>query len=135
MALLQKSITEILFNMKKELLTYIVIGVGSVVTDYLSYLIFMMFIPTVYAKTLSYVVGMIFGFFCNRTFTFKSNNTITRDALYFFFVYMVSLLCNVAINEFILFVYPQYLTFAFVCATGVSIVTNYLGQKFLVYRK
>jgi putative flippase GtrA len=99
------------------------------------YVLLTSFIPVEYAKTISYVAGMIFGFFCNRFFTFRSTTAMTRDALYFLGLYVTSLGFNVAINSVVLFVLPQYVTFAFMCATSVSIVTNYLGQKFFIYKK
>lgn len=121
--------------MKKELTTYILIGVASVFVDYISYLGFVSFFSTSLAKTFSYIAGMVVGFVCNRYFTFKSTNRVHRDAFFFVIVYVGSLLLNVTINEAVLFLSPSSITIAFMTATGTSVVTNYLGQKFWVYRK
>lgn len=121
--------------MKKELITYIIIGIASVSVDYISYLGFVSFLPTSFAKTFSYIAGMVVGFVCNRYFTFKSTNKVHRDAFFFVIVYVGSLLLNVVINEAVLFLSPSSMTIAFMLATGTSIITNYLGQKFWVYRK
>ena len=121
--------------MKKEVAMYIIIGVLSVATDYGSYLFLANILPTEYAKTISYVCGMVVGFLCNRTFTFKSNNKVHHDALRFTVLYMGSLLLNVLTNELLLYIFPSFVTIAFLVATSLSVIANYVGQKFWVYTK
>jgi putative flippase GtrA len=121
--------------MKKELSIYIIIGIGSVIIDYCVYMVLSQFVPVVYAKTISYIMGMCFGFFCNRAITFKSNNSLAKDAIGFLFVYTISLFLNVIVNSVTLIIFPEQKIIAFLIATVVSVITNYLGQKFFVYKK
>jgi putative flippase GtrA len=121
--------------MKKELGVYIVVGIGSVIIDYCVYMILSLFVSVIHAKMISYIVGMGFGFFCNRAITFKSNNSLAKDAIGFLFVYTASLFLNVIVNSVTLIIIPEQKIIAFLVATTVSIITNYLGQKFFVYKK
>lgn len=121
--------------MKKELLKYLVTGILAVGTDYVSYMILLQFLSHSPAKAISYVCGMIVAFILNRFWTFQSTNKAHHDAIKFTVVYMSSLLLNVLTNKLALLILPSFVTFCFLVATGVSVVTNYIGQKFWVYRK
>ena len=121
--------------MKRESITYILTGLCAVGTDYGTYMLMRMFIPVAAAKAISYILGMFVAFVLNRTFTFKSTSKAHVDLIRFVIVYMCSLLLNVSTNHVALFLFPTYVTASFAVATSVSIVTNYLGQKFWVFTK
>lgn len=119
--------------MKKELSMYLVVGVCAVFTDYGTYMLLRDSISTSSAKTISYIAGMLVAFVLNRSWTFKSTKKAHVDFIKFTILYITSLGLNVATNHIMLFVFPVYVTFAFLVATGVSVVTNYVGQKFWVF--
>lgn len=121
--------------MKKEFLKYLVTGVLAVGTDYVSYILLLHVFSHSPAKAISYICGMAVAFILNRHWTFQSTNKAHHDAFKFTVVYMSSLILNVATNKLALFILPAFVTFCFLVATGVSVVTNYIGQKFWVYKK
>jgi putative flippase GtrA len=119
--------------MKKELLRYLVTGVLAVGTDYVSYLLLLHIFTHSPAKAISYVCGMIVAFVLNRYWTFESTNKAHKDAVKFTILYMTSLATNVLINKVALMIFPEYVSFAFLVATGTTVVMNYVGQKFFVF--
>jgi putative flippase GtrA len=121
--------------MKQELIKYLCAGLLAVGTDYVSYMLLLQVLSHSPAKAISYVCGMAVAFFVNRLWTFKSTNKAHHDAVKFTIVYMSSFVLNVVTNKIALLVLPSFITFCFLVATGVSVVTNYLGQKFWVYKK
>jgi putative flippase GtrA len=118
---------------KKEGFKYLVVGVLSVLTDFLTYTLFLFVIDHSPAKALSYIMGMCTAFFLNRYWTFQSKNKVHSDGVKFIILYTTTLLVNVCINTTILTVLPGFIILAFIVATGTSIVLNYLGQKFFVF--
>lgn len=118
---------------KKETSRYIVVGVLSVLTDFISYTLFLLVLDHSVAKALSYIMGMCTAFFLNRFWTFQSKNKAHTDAIKFIGVYTSTLCINVLVNKVTLMILPEFVTFAFLVATGVSIVLNYIGQKFFVF--
>jgi putative flippase GtrA len=113
--------------MKKELTKYIIVGISAVATDFVTYRLLLLVVTLSVAKTLSYILGMIVAF--------KSERNVQKDMVKFVSVYMLSLFLNVSINHSILYLFPFAITFAFIIATGVSVITNYIGQKYWVFKK
>ena len=121
--------------MKKELIKYIITGASTVLTDFISYKLLSLVVAISIAKACSYILGMAVAFTLNRSWTFKSTQKINKDIINFIVLYTGSLFLNVFTNHAILIFFPHAITAAFIVATGVSIVTNYLGQKFWVFKK
>lgn len=120
---------------KKELTKYLVAGVGAVLTDFITYRLLSFFVPIFVAKSISYILGMFVSFYVNRTWTFESQKKIHHDLPKFVSLYLFSLFLNVTTNHLVLYVFSSAITFAFLVATGVSVVTNYVGQKYWVFKK
>ena len=120
--------------MKQELLKYLVTGVLAVGTDYVSYTLLLHILTHSEAKAISYICGTGVAFFLNRVWTFKSSNKAHQDAVKFTVLYASSLVVNVLLNKTVLFIFPTYISIAFIIATGTTIVMNYVGQKFFVFK-
>lgn len=118
----------------KELLKYVIAGVFAVGTDYGVYRILLLLaLSHSPAKAVSYVCGMVVAFVLNRYWTFKSKNEIHTDTFKFILLYTGSLVANVITNKGVLLIFPTYIGGAFIIATGLSIVINYVGQKYWVF--
>jgi putative flippase GtrA len=121
--------------LKKELTRYLIVGVSAVLTDFITYRLLSLFLLISVAKTISYILGMIVSFYVNRSWTFNSQGEMRKDFSKFVVLYLGSLFLNVLSNHLTLFLFPYAITFAFLVATGVSVITNYVGQKYWVFRK
>ena len=85
------------------------------------------------------MLGTLNSYIFNRTITFQSDIRHDLGALKHYFVYGISLLCNVSINYLI---YSHLVNntgnayqIAFLAATIVSIVINFVGLKYFVFKK
>ena len=120
---------------KKEILKFLVGGGTGVIVDFLTYKIFMILgIERTIAKTLSFICGSIVGFIINKYWTFKSPKFQIREILKYAALYLVTAFINSQINKYTLLLFGSEM-FAFLCATGVSTVLNFLGQKFLIFTR
>ena len=119
---------------KQEVLKFLVGGGTAVLVDFLTYKLFMLIgMERTIAKTLSFICGSIVGFIINKYWTFKSSKFQINEILKYSILYIVTAFINSQVNKYTLMLFNSEL-FAFLCATGVSTILNFLGQKFLIFR-
>ncbi len=118
----------------KEILKFLVGGGSAVVVDALFYAILKAYIDFSVAKAISYILGAFVGFIINKLWTFESKKFKVSEIYKYIILYACSALVNTRVNKFVIWIIPSTV-FAFLCATGTSTVMNFLGQKFLVFRK
>ena len=128
------------FKQNREIIVFFIIGTLTVLIDYFFYNLFyfVLNISISLSKGLSFVLGAIFSYYGNNTWTF-SNNVISRfNVLSFIVLYLTSLLINVYINNQLLSSFPHVFMiyeFAFLFSTLVSAMVNYFGMKYYVFNK
>lgn len=119
---------------KQEILKFLVGGGIAVIVDFFTYKIFMMLgLERTIAKTLSFICGSIVGFIINKYWTFKSPKFQIKEILKYTVLYILTAFINSQVNKYTLLLFGNEM-FAFLCATGVSTILNFLGQKFLIFR-
>lgn len=132
MAILQSYIKKFDF---KELFRFLIGGGCAVITDCAVYYMLLCYgIGTAESKLSGFVTGSLVGFTINRIWTFKSHGAVPLQLIKYTLLYICSAFFNTVTNE-ITIKYISVIWFAFLLATGVSTVINYLGQKYFVFRK
>ena len=120
---------------KKEILKFLVGGGTAVIIDFLVYKILMIVgIERTIAKTISFICGSIVGFIINKYWTFKSPKFQIKEILKYTILYIITAFINSQVNKYTLLLFGSEI-FAFLCATGVSTILNFLGQKFLIFTR
>lgn len=117
-----------------EVLKFLVGGGSAVVVDALVYAVLKTYIDIAAAKSISYILGAVVGFIINKRWTFQSKNFKISEVIKYIILYICSALANTGVNQIVLTVIPSTV-FAFFCATGTSTIINFLGQKFIVFKK
>ena len=118
----------------KEIFRFLIGGGSAVLVDAVVYTVLRQRMDLSIAKAISYVAGAIVGFIINKLWTFESKEFKIAEVIKYIVLYAFSALANTLTNKFVLFIIPVT-AFAFLCATGVSTIINFLGQKFLVFKK
>ena len=120
---------------KKELMRFLIGGGSAVAADYILYMLFIHAgMEMSVSKAVSYVFGAVVGFVINKLWTFESKGFSKMEIKRYILLYAVSACVNAGVNRLVIFVLKMQLL-AFLCATGVSTVLNFLGQKFFVFVK
>lgn len=122
-------------KLQKELLSYIIVGVFAVLIDFLFYKIFsdIFLIDISISKRLSFILGSIWSFIFNKFVTFQSFERKLSQVFLFVIVYFISFISNSLCHDFLLnFMSGNN---PFYISTVLSIIINYLGQKFVVFKK
>jgi putative flippase GtrA len=119
---------------------FLVIGVLSVLCDLATYgLLLKLEILVPIAKGVSYVTGMVFGFYGNKFWTFESPQKSIAEPITYLLLYAVTLGVNVGINSFLLGQLSDPIGptlakgFAFLVATGTTTILNFLGMRLLTF--
>ena len=86
-----------------------------------------------WSKRVSFAVGALWAFIANKLFTFQSAGFVVREPLLFSLVYLAGWFLNSVTHDFVFSVTPST-PLAFLVATGLSTITNFLGQKWIVFR-
>lgn len=122
---------------KKEFSIFLVVGVTTVLVDFLTYRTLLTTgLGFDLCKSISFLVGTIFAYFANRKWTFGHKAHANGSAFRFIILYGLTLGLNVLVNTTflnILYDFSMKITIAFIVATGVSAMTNFIGMKYFVF--
>lgn len=120
-------------KIKKELKRFLVAGFSAVGTDLITYYILLNFLSHDFAKAISFLLGTIVAFVINKYWTFEKHEKSYKEIWQFGVLYATTLGVNVITNRFVLDA-TEVVFLAFLVATGVSTILNFIGQKFWVFR-
>ena len=120
-------------KIKKELKRFLVAGLSAVGTDLVTYYILLNFLPHDISKAVSFLLGTVVAFVINKYWTFEKHEKSYKEIAKFGILYSLTLGANVMTNKMIL-EYTSLIFLAFLVATGVSTVLNFIGQKWWVFR-
>lgn len=119
----------------KELISYVVVG-GC--TTIINFIIYWMIIKIYHqgwllANIISWIGAVIFAFWANRCFVFKSENSSGREAVQFF----VLRLGTLVIESILLLIFIQLLgvneMFSKVVVSVITVISNYGFCKFRIF--
>jgi len=122
-------------SLKRFLLT----GCTAVAIDGSTYLLLMKAGMTAsIAKAFGFVVGAVFAYLAGRFWAFEDAKASNGSALPFALLYLTALAVNVLVNKlFLVLLGPSRLGYevSWFLATGSSATLNYLGMRFVVFRR
>ena len=88
------------------------------------------------AKAVSYLAGVAVGFLLNKRWTFASARPAPGEGATYLALYAVTLGVNVVCNRAVLTLLGgRWTALAFLVATGVTTVINFLGMRLVTFRK
>lgn len=123
---------------RKEIITFLVVGTLTVCVDFLSYhALLLLDVWYSLAKGLGFIFGTVFAYFANKYWTFGHVEMAVNSIIRFSILYTITLATNIIVNQSTLSVLAGYewrVNVAFVVATGVSAILNFVGMKFFVFK-
>lgn len=122
----------------KEIFRFLLVGFTSVAIDLISYYgLITIGLEFSLAKGISFILGALFGYFANRSFTFQSTKRGPKTFSLFALLYLVTFSANVGVNKIMVHVLQDYqfsIFVAFIAATGVSTILNLTGMRKVVFK-
>lgn len=121
-------------RVRGEIFRFSISGAGAVFVDLITYYILINFLPFSLAKGMSFLTGSFVSFTANKYWTFEKYEKSTIEVIRFYSLYLFSLGVNVLSNSYILSYDTGLIYVAFLIATGMSVVINFIGLKYWVYK-
>lgn len=122
---------------RRELSIFLVVGCLTVAIDFMLYrgLVYLFLCDIGLAKAIGFVGGSIFAYFANRFWTFGEQRARSGSFWRFTLVYSFALVANIFINQGIFMSWDgsAVIYVAFLVATGVSAILNFVGMKWFVF--
>jgi putative flippase GtrA len=124
---------------KRELAVFLVVGSLTVLIDFLTYrgLVWTGWMSVDLAKAAGFLTGTLFAYFANKVWTFGHKEHAPGSVWRFVLLYAITLGANVLVNAGCLELLSTMsiaVPVAFLIATGVSAVLNFLGMKLFVFK-
>ncbi len=78
---------------------------------------------------------MVFGYYFNRAWTFESDSSVRIESIKYVLVYLCSLGISLVVLRILVENVKMDPRLANVIVIGITTVTNFVGTKFLVFKK
>ena len=120
---------------RKELLRFLIVGCIAVAIDATTYtlLIYFEILSPSWSKRVSFGLGAVWAFIMNKYYTFEQEEFRTSEPFLFIGVYIAGWFFNSITHDVVLARFNAK-PVAFLIATGVSTCSNFVGQKWIVFR-
>ena len=144
-------------DLLKQFSKFVVVGLSSTIIDFgIVNLLFYVVNATLHLEnhsaitlwfiicaTISFMAATLNSFYWNRKWTFEASHRSIKETLpHFYLVTISSFLINVGLSSLIVGINPLpslsrtlLINGAKVIATGVSLCTNFLGYRFVAFKK
>lgn len=120
---------------KKEIIKFGLVGILGTAIDATVYMFMLDIVGIIFAKALSFICGSIVAFILNKILTFRNKDKSSKQIVKFSILYMGTLIVNIVVNYYILLVWDDKYLEAFVVATMVHTILNFIGQKLWVFKE
>ncbi|MDI6808610.1 MAG: GtrA family protein [Candidatus Eisenbacteria bacterium] len=121
-----------------EMVRFVIVGCMAVATDFLVYFALVYLVPVIpipVSKATSFAAGASLAFVLNRKVVFRAGERkASSQVIPFAVLYLLTLGLNTLTNS-VLLALGATKPLAWLFATGASTISNYLGMKFVVFRK
>lgn len=128
-----------LLKLRNEIKHFLIFGLIAISLDYAMYnFLILIKLNTDISKSFGFSIGAVFSFLANRNITFNTKNNFWGRLSKFTFLYLTTLILNVFVNSTSLEIFARYnfkLQVSFLFATMISSITNFLGMKYIVFKK
>lgn len=127
-------------ELKRQFLRFLVVGAIAAGLSFCAYVsLVLLGFHTAWANAASFIAGSTISYCLNRRFTFASPVSGFGRIAAFIALYLFTLIVQVGLNESLLHVFGKnslvLIAGCWCVAVGVSSVLNFLGLRFLIFRK
>lgn len=118
----------------KQIACFLACATLATLTDGVAYYLLLTILPYSAAKGCSFILCATVAFNLNTRFTFAQKNIDKGTVSRFSLLYSTTFFVNVAVNKVALMMMPTLTLACFASASAITMLCNFLGQKFFVFR-
>jgi len=122
---------------ESQLSKFLAVGIFCTGLNYLSFLFLFKLadVNFLIASSAGYLFGLLFGYSLNRSWTFKSNISSITIKISYFLMYVFSLVTGLVMLNMLVVKLNLLTEIANIIVIGYTTILNFLGIKFLVFKK
>lgn len=120
-------------KIKKQLFRFTIAGIVVLLVDAATYSALLFFASPWHAKVIAFIFGTITSYALNKIWSFENTDSHARSWPKFATLYGLTLLLNVGINSLMIIITGN-VPLSYLVATGTSTITNFIGQKYWVFK-
>ena len=125
--------------LEREVMRFLIVGSTTVLVDLVCYFVLVnLDYDTHLSKGISFSAGTVFAYFANSSYTFQGSKRSSLNFFIFCLLYLSTLVVNIVTNEIVLESMNRTnisFVFAFILATMLSAILNFIGMKYYVFQK
>lgn len=114
---------------------FIMVGVLSTFLNYSVFYLLLFWFSYLFASSAGYITGVCLGYFLNKGWTFEVFDTGHVVTVKYFLIYLFSLILGLLILYFLVDLMKMNPKFANIFNIFFTTISNFLGLKFLVFKK
>lgn len=119
----------------KKIIKFLFTGGVATAIDFVIYFVVSQWINVTLAKTISMCLSCTYSYCINKAWTFRvKEKTNKAYVMKYVFSQVVNIVVNVVSNT-IIYNMTEKKFIAYILATGIAMVCNYILQRFFVFRK
>lgn len=120
----------------KDFIIYFIVGCIATLINVFSYYFYRMIINIYYINViLSWITSLLFAFYLNRKYVFKSENIVIKELISFSFSRLLTLFLELIFMYILVDLFKINDMFAKLINLIIVFISNYLLSKFLVFKK
>lgn len=124
----------------KEQILYIIFGVATTLVNFIAYfLLININVPYLISNAIAICISIIFAYFTNKFFVFKSNvksvKGILKEFLYFISCRTISSICDMVCMFVLVGILHSNGYIAKIITGVIVIILNYVFSKFIIFKK
>ena len=120
----------------KDFIIYFIVGCIATLINVFSYYFYRMIINIYFINViLSWITSLLFAFYLNRKYVFKSKNKVIKELISFSFSRLLTLFLELIFMYILVDLFKINDMFAKLINLIIVFISNYLLSKFLVFKK
>ena len=124
--------------MKNQFLKFIIVGLFSTIINYCLFYLLLNFVNINYlvSSSCGFIAGVFGGFYLNKNWTYNDKNNKSKTLLWkYFSLYLTSLLISLIFLKITVDYIGLNPEIANLLAIGITTCINFIGTKFMVFKK
>lgn len=128
-------------KLRKEIVSYLVFGVLTTLTNIVSYMVFAKVFDMDYklATTIAWIISVLFAFITNKLYVFKSKDTniwsVTKEFLSFLFFRLLSYIMDIGMMILMVEWLKTDDLLAKIVANVFVVILNYFASRYVIFKK
>jgi putative flippase GtrA len=121
----------------KQFIKFICVGAACTIINYFSFLLLLnlFYINFLLSSALGYLVGLLFGYFFNRVWTFQADEDSLMQKIKYFLTYIFSLIIGLLVLNALVKNLDIESEIANIYVILITTILNFLGTKVWVFKK